>query len=167
MRQCLALIILITTNALAVESHCSSQERTIFSCKVMNSSKVVSLCASQNLSTESGSLTYKFGKINRIELSHPNNSERSLEKFRYAHYVRYQVDRKQISFTIGAYNYSILDYYEGEQKPSTYRGVLVVDTRVENSEISLLCGPQAISDLTTLDGLVPCDEGNALANCKP
>lgn len=168
MRYCFTLIALLTTNALANESLCSNQERSIFSCKIENSSKTVSLCASGNLSSEFGSLIYKFGKIDSIELAYPNSNEHSLRKFRYAHYVRYQVDRKEVSFTIGAYNHSIFDYYEEEQKPNTYRGVNIADTRIEGNNTSLLCDvTKATSDLTILEGLVPCDEGNALASCRP
>lgn len=63
------LIGLIVTPFGAAETLCKQQEQVIFSCSL--GKKTVSVCASNDLSANSGYLQYRFGQPGRIELNLP------------------------------------------------------------------------------------------------
>lgn len=64
------LIGLLAAPVWAAESHCRAQERIIFSCSL--GKKTVSVCASDDLSTTSGYLQYRFGPKDTLELAFPD-----------------------------------------------------------------------------------------------
>jgi hypothetical protein len=166
MRHYAVLLSFVTANALAAESHCTNQEQTIFSCSIAKSSKVISLCSSLKLAKGQGALAYRFGPLGKIELEFPSSPTNSLQQFRHAHYSRFQTDRTEVSFSIGKYDYSVFDYYDGEEKFKESRGVRVGNVSGKGKEIVLLCGGEVKSELPKLEGVVPCDTDNALANCN-
>ncbi len=53
-------------------SLCQRNEQVLFSCPTKNA-KIISLCASENLSSTNGYLQYRFGKKNNIELYYPED----------------------------------------------------------------------------------------------
>jgi hypothetical protein len=53
----------------AAAAHCSSAEQTLFSCST--GSKIVSVCATQDLSAGAGAVQYRFGPMGSPELRHP------------------------------------------------------------------------------------------------
>jgi hypothetical protein len=138
-------------------SLCTQSERIIFSCSVKRSGKIVSLCASTDVTKTSGYVQYRFGLPDKIELEFPAEKERSQEKFEYIHYFRAQVDETQISFTSGGYNYSVFDEYNGEFKPAvSSQGV-----RVEapgGKESSLECQGKARTGYANLETILPTRE---------
>ncbi len=59
--------------ALAAGTHCSQAEETVFSCNLGH--KVVSVCASQEVTQHSGYIQYRFGALGRKpELSFPKTT---------------------------------------------------------------------------------------------
>jgi len=109
-------------SALQVNSLCAQDEHIIFSCAVKHAAKlpakVVSLCASKDLSKERGYLQYRFGLPGKVELEFPKSRQGTQQQFHYTHYFRAQVDLTEISFNIDGYEYQIFDDYNGEEKPS-------------------------------------------------
>lgn len=150
----------------ANQSHCTDREQTVFSCSIAKSAKIVSLCASGNLTKNDGNLVYRFGPPGKIELEFPSPATNSLQQFRYAHYSRYQTDRTEVSFTIGQFDYSVFDYYDEQAKPKYARGVSVSNVSGNGRDIQIFCGGKVTSELKKLDGIVPCDTDNALASCN-
>jgi hypothetical protein len=55
-------------------SHCNVEETIVFSCPVKGQ-KIVSVCASNDLTATTGSLIYRFGKKNQIEKTLPDRAE--------------------------------------------------------------------------------------------
>ena len=55
----------------AVGTHCANDETIIFNCSV--GKKIVSVCASKNVSAASGYLQYRFGRKGSPELIYPEN----------------------------------------------------------------------------------------------
>jgi len=165
MRVYLVLLSLLAENASAIETHCSKQEQIIFSCAI-KSSKIVSLCASKALALGQASLTYRFGHLGKVELEFPSTPINSLKQFRSAFYSRYQTERTEVSFALNKFNYTIFDYYEGEQKQKNIRGVRVLNQNGTKPETELLCYRQVKSELQKLSGIIPCDTENALASCN-
>src|SRR6266480_5829555 len=52
-------------------SLCTKDERVVFSCPVKRPAKIVSVCASKDLTSEHGYLQYRFGLPGKIELEFP------------------------------------------------------------------------------------------------
>lgn len=166
MRYYPVFLALMAANVFAAESHCTNQEQILFSCSVAKSAKAVSLCSSPKLAKGQGALAYRFGALGKVELEFPSSSTNSLQQFRHAQYSRYQVNRTEVSFSIGKYDYSVFDYYDGEEKPKESRGVRVSNTDGKVRENTLLCEGPVKSQLQKLEGVIPCDADSALATCK-
>ena len=66
----------VSLPAIARDTHCSEQEQTVFSCSL--GKKLVSVCASSDISPTSGYLQYRFGKKNAPELIFPATTESTL-----------------------------------------------------------------------------------------
>lgn len=73
-RRCLASLAAALTCGAALAdtrpSMCKLSETAIFSCAI--GSKIASLCASPDIGPGQGSLTYRFGREGKIELTHPD-----------------------------------------------------------------------------------------------
>jgi hypothetical protein len=160
-----ALFLFATGCVAANESLCYKGEDVIFSCKTDRVPKVVSLCASPGLTNKVGTLSYRFGVLSNVELEYPKSPHKSAEKFQYAHGSRFQTERYEVTFSIGSYSYAIFDYYEGEEKIKYLRGVRAVNTATQRESI-FACRGDLTSKLQRLDGKVPCDAENALAQCN-
>jgi hypothetical protein len=63
-------------------SLCTGEEVAIFSCAVGPEGKILSLCASPDLSETAGTLAYRFGRKERLELTHPQGEAASRTAFR-------------------------------------------------------------------------------------
>ncbi|MDX9742240.1 MAG: hypothetical protein RBT59_00295 [Arcobacteraceae bacterium] len=87
-------------------SHCSEDERIVFSCNT--GKKVVSVCASQDISPNSGYLQYRFGKLGSPEAIIPSNPQ----DFRSVAYGWSAKMGSGIGFEIGNFDYGI-DTYGG------------------------------------------------------
>ena len=79
---------------------CAKDERVIFSCPVKRPAKIVSVCASKDLTGDRGYLQYRFGLPGKIELEYPKDRNGTQQKFKYSHYFRAQFDMTSINFTI-------------------------------------------------------------------
>ena len=102
--------------ALQPNTLCAKDERIIFSCPVKRPAKIVSVCASKDLTSDRGYLQYRFGLPGKIELEYPKDRRGTQQKFQYTHYFRAQFDLTEIGFTIDGYEYSVFDDYNGEEK---------------------------------------------------
>ena len=136
-------------------SLCARDERIIFSCPVRKPAKIVSLCASKNLTSDRGYLQYRFGLPGKVELEFPKDRTGTQQQFQYTHYFRAQVDLTEISFTNNGYEYQITDDYNGEEKPAqTVQGVSVTAPG-KPKEVSLTCRTKPKADYTDLQAVLP------------
>ncbi len=134
---------------------CEKNERVIFSCPVKRPAKIVSLCASKDLTSDTGYLQYRFGLPGKIELEFPKDRTGTQQRFQYSHYFRAQVDLTEISFTNNGYEYQITDDYNGEEKPAqTIQGVSVTAPG-KPKEFSLACRAKPKADYTDLQAVFP------------
>ena len=133
---------------------CATSERVIFSCPIRRPAKIVSLCASQDLSSEKGYLQYRFGLPGKIDLEYPAERNGTQEKFHYTHYFRARVDLTEISFTNDGYEYEITDDYNGEEKPAqTIQGVVVRGSGGAK-ETTLSCRTKPRADYSDLQAVL-------------
>lgn len=166
MRRYAIIAVLFTARATAGEGHCAIGEKVIFSCPIAKSTKVISLCASPDLSRKNGRLNYRFGPVGNVELEYPSTPVGSAKKFRHAHYSRYQTEITEVTFSIGKFTYSVFDYYEESERVKEKQGVRLVADESAGREITMSCVAPVTSKLQKLEGIVPCDVENALARCQ-
>jgi len=141
--------------ALQPNSLCARDERIIFSCPVKRPAKIVSLCASKNLSADQGYLQYRFGLPGKVELEFPKERTGTQQKFQYTHYFRAQVDLTEISFSNNGYEYQITDDYNGEEKPAQSIQGIMVTAPGKPKEVSLACRTKPKADYTDLQAVLP------------
>ena len=141
--------------ALQPNSLCARDERIIFSCPVKKPAKIVSLCASKNLSADQGYLQYRFGLPGKVELEFPTERTGTQQKFQYTHYFRAQVDLTEISFSNNGYEYQITDDYNGEEKPAQSIQGIMVTAPGKPKEVSLACRTKPKADYTDLQAVLP------------
>ena len=165
-----ALILICTlfssVSVFGAENHCAPDEQVIFSCGVKGSSKVLSVCASRQLTKGRGYIQYRFGAVGKNELEFPSSREGSQARFSYSHYFRAQVDRTEVRFRNGKYEYSVFSDYEGDMRPVINEsGVRISDTSTEE-EKTLLCKGKAINRLALLAAIIPCDGEASSGECQ-
>ena len=151
-----------TTISPAVVSLCRANEQVFFNCKAANG-KLISLCGSKRLTATTGHLQYRFGKIGAVELQFPEKLEGSQREFRYDHYFRYRVDRSDITFKSGGYEYTVFDYWDGDMKPEgRTSGVTVQSLSKEQDYVQIDCRVRGVSRLVALEEVVPALEPSVL-----
>ena len=134
---------------------CAKDERVIFSCPVKKPAKIVSICASKDLTSERGYLQYRFGLPGKIELEFPKDRKGTQEKFQYTHYFRAQFDTTSINFTIDGYEYSVFDDYNGEEKPAVSSQGVSVTAPGKPKEVSFVCRTKPKADYADLQAVFP------------
>lgn len=160
------LLALMSALVQAAPSHCSGEEDVVFTCSLLRSGKIASLCASKGLlgAKDGGALVYRFGKAGAIEFEFPKERAGSPEEFSYSHYFRAQTDRTQLSFDNEGYRYEIFDDYEGDQKPPSSVGVRVI--KPDGKETELHCTKTVQAHWNLIDGAVPCDKDDDPSSCS-
>lgn len=145
----------LQSNTLQPNTLCAKDERVIFSCPVKRPAKIVSVCASKNLTSDQGYLQYRFGLPGRIELEYPKDRKGTQEKFQYMHYFRARFDTTSISFNLDGYEYSVFDDYNGEEKPEIISRGVSVTAPGKQKEVSLVCRAKPRADYTDLQAVLP------------
>jgi len=136
-------------------SLCAKDERVIFSCPVKRAAKIVSVCASKDLTNDHGYLQYRFGLPGKIELEYPKDRQGTQSKFQYTHYFRAQFDMTSINFTIDGYEYSVFDDYNGEEKPKISTQGVSVTAPGKPKEVSFVCRLKPKADYNDLQAVLP------------
>jgi hypothetical protein len=143
-------------------SLCKANEQAFFNCAVKGG-KIISLCASKQLTAKTGYLQYRFGRIGAPELQFPEKLEGSQSAFRFDHYFRYRVDRSDIVFKNAGFEYTLFDDWEGDVKPEIRQsGISVVSLTNEKDTTQLDCRGPRITRLGALDEIVPAIEDSRL-----
>jgi hypothetical protein len=145
-------------NNLQAGTLCKKGERIIFSCPIKRPAKIVSLCASKDLTNERGYVQYRFGLPGNVELEYPKERTGTQDKFHYTHYFRAQFDLTEISFTNDGYEYQITDDYNGEEKPAQSIQGVSVTAPGKPKEVSLACRVKPKADYTDLQAVFPTEQ---------
>jgi hypothetical protein len=141
--------------ALQPNSLCAKDERVIFSCPIKRPAKIVSVCASKDLTSDRGYIQYRFGLPAKVELEFPKTRDGSQQKFQYSHYFRAKVDLTEISFTINGYEYQVTDDYNGEEKSAQIIQGVMVTAPGKPKEVSFACRIKPKADYTDLQAVLP------------
>jgi hypothetical protein len=134
---------------------CAKTERAIFACWLRQPAKIVSVCASRQLTSRAGYLQYRFGLPGKIELEFPRDHEGSQQRFEYSHYFRAQFDLTELNFSIDGVTYSVFDDYTGEEKPPvSEQGVAINWPGTNKKEVRLLCRSKPRADYSDLQSVL-------------
>lgn len=99
-------LLLVNSSLKAAElTHCSNEERVVFSCST--GKKFVSVCASKDASKDKGYVQYRYGVINKPELIFPENREPANKNFSYQYNLYASGYSNDILFNIGTFNYIV------------------------------------------------------------
>lgn len=102
----LGLSYLISFSVMATDTHCNEQEQIIFSCSL--GKNIVSVCASKDISQNSGYLQYRFGQKNALELVFPASIETSHRTNIHAQSLMFSGGGgAYLRFINGQYNYVV------------------------------------------------------------
>jgi hypothetical protein len=129
------------------ETMCYPHEEIYFSCAV--GSKIVSVCASGNISPKNGYVKYRFGRPDKPELEYPTESVPPKDQFSISDFSGGSVNSIHLKFRSGGYIYVV---YE-----SATSGVYVIKNG--KTVVNLLCdrghyrqiSPRAMRGIKTVE----------------
>lgn len=151
--------------ALQANTLCAKSERVIFACVLRRPAKIVSVCASKDLTRDTGYLQYRFGSPAKIELEYPKDRTGTQQKFEYRHYFRAQVDLTEINFSVDGVEYSVVDDYNGEEKPpQSLEGITINWPGTDKKEVRYTCRTKPKADYTDLQAVLPSDAPTDILN---
>jgi hypothetical protein len=152
-----ALLALASAQAFSHPSHCSKEEKTVFSCLI--GKKVVSVCASENLSPTDGYMQYRFGKPGHLERRVPAKEAHPFkEKVGANAYDGPQGSQNgTIDFVNGDHSYTVFwDSHRSETNQENganmwfeISGIRVL--RKEKLLAEMKCGPSSPGDVLYVD----------------
>jgi hypothetical protein len=106
----------------AARSHCSAQEKVIFSCPT-SKTKLVSVCSSSSLTATAGYLQYRFGRLGGPpEFTYPATQEHPKKSFQSGTLMFSGGGGAYLEFSSGGYKYVI---FTGSGKGWEKEGVVV------------------------------------------
>lgn len=137
---CLAVLAaasLSRAHAAAPDTLCAKDEQVAFSCHVKG--KIVSLCASADLSATAGTVQYRYGKKNALELIYPSTPEDPRKVFRWGVTAYSGGGADYFRFANGGFGYTV---YSGFGRGWQKEGVTV--EKDGKRVASLVCGDSAL-----------------------
>ena len=113
-------------------SHCRPDEWSVFSCRIEDSEKVVSVCASEDLTREQGYLHYRFGRIGAVELTFPEDRQNTQEQFLWQTIGYSGGWDTRIQFSNGGYAYQLYDqaYKVSISEKELHGGIIILDAEL-------------------------------------
>lgn len=131
---------------------CQPHEEVYFSCPV--NGKLLSVCASGNISPDNGYVQYRFGRIGKIELEYPKKPYPPRKLFSISDVSEGNLNFTHLKFDAGKYHYVL---YQGD--PSGIyikRGGAVISNRTCDSGTYQPISPRAFRGIKTvapIDGI--------------
>jgi len=123
------------TKAPAIASLCKASEKVLFNCMIASEGKMLSVCASNNLTASTGYLQYRYGaNANALDLNHPRSIDKSQAAFRLSGGV--------LSFQNGSITYQV-----------DSSGVKTLWPKAPERNKTLACSGTT-NDLNSLNGIV-------------
>lgn len=118
---------------------CQVNEQVIFSCPT-NKNKIISLCASRNLSAEQGYIQYRFGTMRATEMQYPSVKLLPAQAFKGRTQVFSGGGGTYLRFQNDDYDYII---YTGTGKGHVVQGVILLKNAEFKSYIACKSNPES------------------------
>ena len=136
----LAALAFASAHAAPPDTLCAKGEQVAFSCHPRNAKgKIVSLCASADLSPTAGTVQYRYGRKNALELVYPATAEDPRKVFRWGVTAYAGGGADYFRFTNGGFGYTV---YSGLGRGWQKEGVTV--EKDGKRVASLVCGDDAL-----------------------
>lgn len=142
------LSVFVATSAQA-QSLCTANEKSLFSCEIGR--KVLSVCASKDLDENKGTLQYRFGTADKLDLAYPEKADHPKKHFT-GNRLYSSVENSliiELEFKRGTTRYTV---FTQELKGKKAAGVTV---NINGKDTELKCkstkGTEDFSDITSLD----------------
>jgi len=132
--------------------HCTAAEQVILSCEIEGKAgKVLSLCASKEVTATTGWMAYRFGALGAVELEVPSTPAPPPATFAYATESEGpQISHSTWTFTNEGHTFVVHDsFFHGEQE----NGLTI--TLPDGREVPLSCTQPAINHFGALYALYP------------
>lgn len=140
---------------------CNTSEVIVFNCSLTRNEKIVSLCASRQLTNSVGYVQYRFGTPKHTELEFPSERQASILQFQMSHYFRPMVSHTSISFENQRNRYSIVDDIDDEDGFKRREiGINVV--AANGKHIFLRCKNGHQANFSHIEGIIPCEEEDSM-----
>lgn len=97
-------------NTFGASTLCQSDEKVIFSCSTKK--KLISVCASKNLSANSGYLQYRIGLLNKLEMEYPETHKEANGLFEYFTTFHNAESSQFLSFKKDIYEYTVFSRHD-------------------------------------------------------
>ena len=155
----LAVIAAISNIAYAeetVSTHCTNNELVLFSC-TLKKHKTVSICASKDLSPNSGYMQYRFGKIGKIEITIPKSSKGlpdftlQANKHPHAEYNNLVISKGSFYYSITSFRQLAKKSKDGYSVPPSSDSLSVEDTRKSMREGNIIFSDDCTSLVSPVD----------------
>jgi hypothetical protein len=157
MRAAVAIAVLISSSpGVAADrpapagSSCAAGETVYFHCAAATG-RSISVCGAGG-----NALQYRFGRGKVVELAYPADPSHGADRFRYAHYFRYQTDRHELRFENDGVEYVVFDHQEEGRRRAGVR------FSSHGKERDVVCMGAVRGRLAALEAIVPCDADSAL-----
>ena len=137
----MAVTLGITSVSAFAQSLCAAHEQVLFNCKIKDSRKLVSVCASQDLAKDRGYLQYRFGTRKKLELVFPPTKVDTQQRFYWSEKRPYQSALYELAFINGGYLYTVSAYEASEvlnDIPGGAQGGDVVVQRIDSPNFTRL-----------------------------
>ncbi|WP_158818338.1 hypothetical protein [Methylocapsa sp. S129] len=140
----MAGLTLVPALAEAQSSLCARDERVIFSCRLTESRKIVSLCSSRDLSPSSGYMQYRFGKANAVELAYPPTKIPPKGHIDLVHTQYIRSGAYGVSFYIGTMHYALEYVATGPDSNDDFYQLAAETPKAENTTFRDTCDKPSI-----------------------
>lgn len=128
-----------TETATAANSLCKTNEKVLFNCQMASADKTLSVCASDDLTNNSGYLQYRYGSdANTIDMRFPKDRSTSQSVFSYS--------TQGLSFNNGSIKYRV--YTQGSA------GIKTFWARDPSRNKTLPCRGTVTNQLSQLEGIL-------------
>jgi predicted transcriptional regulator len=164
MKYGVAIGLFTAASAVHAAGLCRPSEVTVFNCDLKENKKIVSMCASKDLSSTRGFLQYRYGNNRKIELKFPGDLKNSRDQIGYDEYSRPDLSAFIVGFDNGGYRYEISETTEGGDENGTTTRSLLVSAKSGGRSLKLTCleNENTVSSISTLDQVLKCDKEHAI-----
>lgn len=133
--------------AAQAQSLCAASEKSLFSCEI--GKKILSVCASKDLAENKGTLQYRFGTPEKLDLAYPEKADHPKKHFTGNRLYSRVENSLILEFKRGTTRYTVFTH---ELRGKKSAGVTV---NINGKDTELKCkstkGTEDFSDITSLD----------------
>ena len=131
---------------------CAAGEDARFSCAAKNG-KVISICASPDLSATTGSIQYRFGRPGAVELSYPADPATGRTALTWNTQNHASSQSFNVVFQNGGFTYTVYDQDTMGSASQNGSGILIEKPSAE--PISIACTGPTILNIDSLEKILP------------